>query len=565
MFLKQLTIQSETKIIRTISFRKGMNLIIDETPTDDKKKSGNNVGKTTVLRLIDYCLGGDGKNVYQDSEFKGTSNQTVKSFLQENNIIIILDLKKDLEIVDSPEIQIRRNFLSHSKKIQEINSESYNSTEFLKELQKFIFSTEQEKPTFRQIISKNIRYEKNRLTNTVKVLHATTTWQEYEALYLFWLGIDTDNSSKKQLLLTQKKVEENLQKRLRKDTTLSQINQSLIVVNKTIQELEKKKNDLNVNEDYSEDLEKLNLVKSEINKATTKLSRLELRKDLILESKRDLESDSAKVNAKQIANLYKQAEALVPNLQKTFEETVTFHNRMIDEKISYITKELPELDADLHFLRRKLDNLLSQERQLTNALKKTNTIDDLQAIITDLNTTYERKGSLEEQKRLWESSSDNLRIIKKEIQEIDKNILSKDELIQARIATFNSFFSEISNRLYGEQFVLSADRNERGYELNVSSISGNLGTGKKKGQIAAFDLAYIQFADFFNITCLHFILHDQIETVHGNQILSLITEIVSEVNCQYVISVLRDKLPENIDLERYQILSLSQSDKLFRI
>lgn len=112
---------------------------------------------------------------------------------------------------------------------------------------------------------------------------------------------------------------------------------------------------------------------------------------------------------------------------------------------------------------------------------------------------------------------------------------------------------------------MSYDKNEKGFELNISTISGNPGTGKKKGQIAAFDLAYIQFADKLGINCLHFILHDQIENVHDNQITSLLNEIVSNINCQYLLPVLKDKLPNNIDIEKYKILSLSQEDKLFRI
>ena len=83
--------------------------------------------------------------------------------------------------------------------------------------------------------------------------------------------------------------------------------------------------------------------------------------------------------------------------------------------------------------------------------------------------------------------------------------------------------------------------------------------------MAAFDLAYIQYADQASIDCLHFILQDQIENVHDNQISSLMTEVVSEVDCQYVMSVLRDKLPTDIDIGRYTIVSLSQDDKLFRI
>jgi len=112
---------------------------------------------------------------------------------------------------------------------------------------------------------------------------------------------------------------------------------------------------------------------------------------------------------------------------------------------------------------------------------------------------------------------------------------------------------------------LSSDKNEKGYELNITSISGNLGTGKKKGQMAAFDLAYIQFADSLGIKCLHFILQGQIENVHDNQISKLLTEIVSQINCQYVLPVLRDKLPDDIKVEHYQILSLSETDKLFKL
>ena len=194
---------------------------------------------------------------------------------------------------------------------------------------------------------------------------------------------------------------------------------------------------------------------------------------------------------------------------------------------------------------------------------KTGALEGFQTVIQDLNTSYEKKGNLEEQKRLWESSINKVKEINSQLDEINKGIVSKDDLIQDRIREFNKYFSDISYRLYGEEFVLSSDKNDKGYELNISSLAGNLGTGKKKGQIAAFDLAYIKFADSLGIDCLHFILQDQIENVHDNQISSLFTEIVMGINCQYVLTVLRDKLPSDIDISQYQVLSLSQSSKLF--
>ena len=54
MFLKNLSIYNDNKPIREINFRKGINLIVDESSSANKTDSGNSVGKTTVLRLIDF-------------------------------------------------------------------------------------------------------------------------------------------------------------------------------------------------------------------------------------------------------------------------------------------------------------------------------------------------------------------------------------------------------------------------------------------------------------------------------------------------------------------------------
>ena len=128
MILKSLTIDNNGTVIRDIPFHKGINLIVDETKTTNRKESGNNVGKTTVLRLIDFCLAGKGENIYKDPEFKDKgSNSVVKEHLINKQVTITLVLKEDLEVPSSEEITIRRNFLSRNDKIQEINEETFNN------------------------------------------------------------------------------------------------------------------------------------------------------------------------------------------------------------------------------------------------------------------------------------------------------------------------------------------------------------------------------------------------------------------------------------------------------
>lgn len=67
MFLKSLIISSRTKVIREIKFRKGINLIVDES---EGRITGNGVGKTTVLKLVDFCFGAEPKIIYEDTESK---------------------------------------------------------------------------------------------------------------------------------------------------------------------------------------------------------------------------------------------------------------------------------------------------------------------------------------------------------------------------------------------------------------------------------------------------------------------------------------------------------------
>jgi uncharacterized protein YydD (DUF2326 family) len=565
MFLKSLKIENGTSLVRDIQFHKGINLIVDETKTSDKKESGNNVGKTTVLRLIDYCLGGKGENIYKDTEFVQNTNVEVENFLKQNNVVITLTLVDDL-INPLTKISIRRNFLSRKEKIIEINGEAYKDRdELAKELKKRIFYLEEDKPTFRQIISKNIRDEKNRLQNTLKVLHATTTKDVYEPLFLFWLGIESDANTYKDKLNRDRKLEENLQTRLRKEGTLSMIEQSLKVIDRSIQELITKKETFNINPSFEKELSDLNQVKFDLNKYATELSRFEMRKELIVESKNELEKEISNVDSTHVLSLYNEAKALISNIQKSFEETLTFHNQMIFEKLKYITKELPELDKNIAVIKRTISQLLIREENLSTHLRKSGATEDLQKIITELNSEFEKKGKNEESKRLWEQSNKNISEIDKKLIQINKFLNSKDELIQQRVTEFNKCFSTITYKLYGEREILSADPTEKGYDFKITPVAGNPGTGKKKGQIAAFDLAYIQFADSLNIQCLHFILNDQIENIHDNQIENLLTEIVLGTNCQYVLPVLKDKLPTDIDVKQYEILTLSQYDKLFKI
>jgi len=185
-------------------------------------------------------------------------------------------------------------------------------------------------------------------------------------------------------------------------------------------------------------------------------------------------------------------------------------------------------------------------------------------MIKQLTEQHEKKGALEEQKKLWLESNENLAQMKIELDAINDAINQNDSLITARATQFNKYFTKLSDLLYGENYILTPAKKKGTYTFLVTNIEGNPSTGKKKGQIAAFDFAYLQFADSIDLQHLKFILHDQLENVHDNQ-LHTILEVANTINGQYIVSILRDKVPADIDISSYEVVSLSQDDKLFRL
>jgi len=559
-----MTISNSDEIIREINFHKGLNLIVDETNSENREETGNSVGKTTVLRLIDFCLGGDGSNVYKDPEFRDKTNTEIENFLKENNIVTTIHLVEDLFEESSNEITIRKNFLNYSDKIQEINGEYYNNKDFDSKLKELIFDTNVQKPTFRQIIAKNIRYEKNRLKNTLRVLHNTTKYEEYEALYFFWFGIDTDTASHKQKLLASKSTETSVLNRLKKESSISEINQALNVIERDIENLNNQKKAFNLNENYEQDLGELDSVRNEINSLTTEIGSLSIRREIIIESQKELEDEYVDIDANTLKQIYKTATEYLSEIHVKFEQLVEFHNNMLSERINYLTAELPDLEEKIKTLKANLSQKKQVEKNISEKLHNSGAVEEIEELIMRLSEKYQQKGKFEEQLRQWNKVQEKIGNIENELQKINEGINTQAKLLESRISSFNQYFSELSKKLYGEQFILSKDQNDRAFELKISSIGGNLGTGKKKGQIAAFDFAYVQFCDENDLKCLHFILHDQIENIHDNQIIT-IAEVANETNSQYIAPVLRDKLPSDINVEQFEVLSLSQKDKLFKV
>jgi len=566
MFIKSLTITSGAKIIREIEFHKGLNLIVDES---EHQITGNSVGKTTVLKLVDFCLGANPKQIYVDHETKKQEYKLVKDYLVSNKILITLVLTADLDM-GTEDLVIQRNFLARKELIRTINGNQLTEEEFDLRLSSILFPEHLAgKPTFRQIISHNIRYKDESINNTLKTLDTYTSDVEYETLYLFLFGCEFTKGNSKQEILTKIKQEDIYKNRLEKNQTKTAYETALSLINNDIEELNKKKSSFNLNENFEKDLDKLNQVKYEVNKLSSNIGKLNIRKDLIKETEAELKSSKSNIDLRQLEIIYEQATSKITTIQKSFSDLVAFHNTMIEEKVKFITKELPAIEKSLSENSNALKRLLTEEKKLATAISKGDSFEELEKVIAGLTEKYRKKGEFENIVQQLSEVESNMREFNLQLSEIYNELFSDsfEQVVKTQLNKFNKYFAAISSELYGEQYAVKYDiitntKRQRLYKF--SSFNANMSSGKKQGEISCFDMAYTLFADEENIPCLHFLLNDKKELMHDNQLVK-IAEFVNRNNIQFVASILKDKLPDEINREEYFIVKLSQCDKLFRI
>lgn len=567
MYLSKLTISSPGKVIRDIEFHKGLNLIVDETP-ENTTGTGNNVGKTTVLRLIDYCLGGDVDGIYRNPEDKHESYALVKDFLIGNNVIVTLILVDDLD-TPSKKVVIERDFKTGRSSLIRINGKDVTRKDFVAELESVIFpEVKTETPSFRQIIAHNIRIDNLRLENTLKTLTMGKN-EEYEALYLFMFGCPNDSAARKTQLAQELDTEKKYKRRMERNRSKNEYKAALSVIESDIEKLIERKDNLNINENLQLDINSLNALRAQINKVTSRTSLLSLRRELINETVESFDKQNFGEDVVQLEMIYKQASAYVPKMQRTFKELVDFHNTMLENKKAFVVQELPSIQEEIESLSVELERLKEKETVMAEKVLKSDTYEELEVIIVQLSELSRRKGEFESYISQIESAEKAIKEKCEEMKKIDDGLFTADfaQRLEAQRDKFNKIFSEVSHEIYDEQYIISYEvdtqKGKQLYKFHITDVA-NFSSGKKQGEISCFDIAYTVFADQEGIPCLHFILNDKKELVHGNQ-LNKFAEAVNKYNVQFVCSMLYDKLPPVLRKDEHVVVRLSQDSKLFRI
>lgn len=569
MLIERLIVRKKSpseKIIRDIKFNlKGLSLIVDNTP-DEANKSGNNVGKTTAIKIIDLCLGAKSiKELYYDSDTR-SENTKVKNFLSSYKVqaeLILLDCEYNCRY------SIKRDLFLQGKKY--IGQKEMSEQEFWDELKEILFGIKEHKPTFRQLIPKFVRLSNTSEDSIVKFLPPMTSKNVYDTIYcvLFQIYEEQFVSQKAEIISQLNDCRKTIMmlEKSKGMGSLSILKQSLELIENDIKKYYSKRDNMSYIDEYKNELNAKRNLSERIDNFQKKMQLLEFEISIIKESIDQLLQEKDNIDLNILQKIYIEAKSYIPKLHKKFEDVLNFHNAMIQNKIDFIKEQLSVKEKLLQMYINQTDDLIKEKEKVTLDVLDEGLLDELNLINREIEALSQKKGEiiksitlLEEQGKIQDELNKKLKDIESEI---DRSVA------EDKIKKFNQIFSGYCEKLYHEKYLFAYNQNwdkENKFPISIASLDGNVGTGKKKAVIVAFDLAYMQYAIMMQIKCPHFVIHDKMENTHINQ-LKTIFDISQSIDGQYIIPILRERI-NKIDkkyIDEYKVLELSESNKFFNI
>lgn len=529
---------------------KGINYIFgDIQEPENKKATINSLGKTLLLKFIDYIFGANEDSKIIKEKIKGYTLEAV----------ILVENKK---------IKVKR-ILGNSKEIT-VNHEIYSLSEYKK-----IFSINRSLYTKQIILSKKNNEISNRdkpseddVLSVLKLLNLKDIVNNIKNIYTLQNNIKDLKKSKQNLLSLYSK------------SNIEEIDKEIFFIDK---EVEKKEIEL---EKISNKIQKLEV--SDIQKDTIKEyenKSQKLKKLQIKYEKNKIESerlhnfieDSNKVDisTEHILKIYKKTEQEIPNMiKKKLEEVEKFHQKVYEERKEFLEDRIKKINDENKNLEIKIEEISENIDKIGFLISQNKiyqeSIELLKKYNDDLNELKFKQGSFSKIKEFEEKINDenkNLEINFEQTKDIRKNY---DNVIKE----YSDFIYDLVQKIYDENLEVYFDIKIREKHIKNRpvifdfSLKGDGGEGineVKKNLIDILIFKYNKILDFFlqDSSCFN-----GIDTRQVSGLLKEIDKISNETGKQSIIAINKYQLDDEDIIkivEKNSILTLSENNKLLGI
>lgn len=564
MQLIKLAIFDGDREIRSMVFKSGINIITN------LEQTGNQIGKSTSLRALAFCLGGSHIPLWQDPDNKQI-NTKVKDYLTKGDVKFVLRLK----IAGVTHIITRVLSTKPTKSgetikvVSTIDDAVYKgNASFARDLPR-LFGYNRDQPTFGSIRSKFFRISRPTSNNSIRYLSVYTSDSDYALIYAFLFDFDCIDSIRQINLIEQ----ETLVERERINTLLGV--SKLEVYQADLQEINLKLATLEAQENEYDLLESQNHAISDLRKSRQAVavvsSRIVGLETKLYYNQKTIEryrNNLAEVDAGEIAALYSEAKSLVPDLSKTLEETIDFHNSIMSRKAEYVEELSEETVSELGDLKESLELLLVEEKRKVKNLSRDSQFSGFILIEKQMQELREARGRISYVLTEVEASHKRISDLQEAANVARRSIEVQYSDLSAKLDVFNKVYSVITKKLFvTHENELEVTVGEDGKPIfSITNEELNTGDGVPRAAAMAFDMAYVDYVKKQRTRLPAFTAQDYLESVDESKLAKLF-DFANENNIQTVAAILSDKLDGFGEkfLEDNVILYLRSNEKFFKV
>ena len=563
------------KNFKNIEFNEKFNAIVAFIESD-KKEDTHNLGKTSLIRVIDFLL---------LSNFEKSTDK-----LLGNDIFIGQEFYGELKLNNGKYLLIKRSINTPTKISFKLNDSKLNNFELdidwdeeltLKKakarLNEYLDFNILPNWDYRKSITYFLRSQQDYL-DVFKLNKFKGKHKDWKPFVFDLLGFDG------KLILEKLEIEEEIDLLKGKVKTLkleAQIDTSekdrleglleikrneLFEVRTLIDRFNFFKEDIRTNKELVEEID------VQLQAFNTDRYRISYEINKIESSLSDIIDD---IDNKTISNLFEEVNLYYPQqLKKEFNDLINFQKSLTIERKTYLLETLTELKREYSDLNSKIREIENQKGELLSLLTQKDSYQKFKE--------YQKKTiSLEvEVERIDDKiqAIDNSLIIENDITEKKESIAShilalKEALTERKHSSINKIFNSIIKEILDTNALISLKLNNQGNiefnadyqnKVDLLNTSESQGTTYKKLLCVAFDLSLL--VNFSDKSFYKFVYHDGVLEGLDDRIkiryIKLVKELCEKYDLQYIITLIDSDLPKDMpDLIENEDICLRLNDK----
>jgi uncharacterized protein YydD (DUF2326 family) len=552
------------KTFKSINFNDGLNVVLAKvTKKADLNKSSHNLGKTTLITVIDFML----LKELTDSHIFQKFNDKFTGYVF--YLEIILNNGKYLTIKRSVNANTKISFKLNDTSTDCLNVTSWDFVDVSikrakEQLNEFLAFDVLPNWDYRKSLTYFLRSQKD--YNDVFQLDKFKAGKHiYWKPFMFdLLGFNGTLLNDKYILDDEIDVQKDFIKKIKKQYSVDEEEVDKIkgtIELKKIEQAQLQKEIDNFSFYNQERLLNKELVE-DIEKAIADLNTEEYNLQYEYEKTKESIKNKTSFDIDQLKIIYSEAEIFFPdNLSKDYESLVEFNKEITEERNKYLAEQLANISKHLEKVRTDLKTYDEKRNSLLSFLKDKDSFKkfkafqiDLTKIEVDITKLVDKLSSIDRIATLNEQTEDLKEKLEKLVKEISTHIRSNDNVIFPQIKIlFNNIFRYIFNTPALIYIVPNSQGNiefkvEVTKENEIDITAESQGNSFEKMLCISFDIALL--IAYSKHSFYRFVYHDgSLEGLDNRKKANYITLLKShckEHNIQYIFTSIQDDIPTEI-------------------